>query len=155
MLSDFLTVPYLFAVVGLLAVIGLLVAIGLYVKLARVNGKLKAIDDLLDIIHDQTDLKREEKISALAKQLKKAFPEIADGIDNTGFGESVYNAHKVYRKAVSYYGSPGSNSWSRKANAKSNTLADTVNGFYGYSLIKRIPNSEWKKRVATFIRIGA
>jgi hypothetical protein len=152
---EYITVLCLLAAVGLLAVVGPLLAIGLYVELGRVSDKLKAVDVLLDTILDQTDSKKEEKVTALGKQLKTAFPEIADGVDNRGFGLSVYNAHKVFRKAATAYGSPGSNSWSKKANAKAASLADAVNDFYGHSIITRIPSGEWKRRLAGFIKAGA
>lgn len=155
MSPELLPVIYGLAGVGLLAVIGLLIAVGLYAKLGGVNARLKALDDQLDRIQDQTDSKKEEKINALAKQLRHAFPEIADGVDNRGFGLSVYNAHKAYRKAINYFGSPGSSSWSKKANAELSVLADTVNDFDGHSVITRIPNGEWKKRLAVFIKTGA
>jgi hypothetical protein len=155
MSSDLFTVYWLLVAVALVAVVGPLLAIGLYIELGRLNDKLKVVDVLLDTIQDQTDSKKEEKVNALAKQLRQAFPEIADGVDNRGFGLSVYNAHKVFRKVASAYGSPGSNSWSKKANAELSILADTVNDFYGHSIIARIPNGEWKKRLAIFIKAGA
>jgi hypothetical protein len=155
MSPDYFTVLCLLAAVGLVAIVGPLLAIGLYLELGRVNDKLKAVDVLLDAILDQTDSKKEEKVTALGKQLRAAFPEIADGVDNRGFGLSVYNAHKVFRKAASAYGSPGSNSWSKKANAKATGLVDAVHDFYGHSIIKRVPSGEWKKRVAVFIKAGA
>lgn len=145
MISDLWSQHGPLAVVGLLALIGLLAVIGLHSKLGRVNAALKAIDDLLDTIQDQTDSKKEEKLSVLAQRLRKAFPEIADGVDNRGFGLRVYNAHRIYRKALSYSGA-------RKADAEAAVLADAVNGFDGHSIISRIPAGEWKRRVAAFIK---
>jgi type II secretory pathway pseudopilin PulG len=155
MSPDYFTILCLLAAVALVAVVGPLLAIGLYMELGRVNEKLKAADVLLDAIVDQTDSKREEKAVALGKQLKAAFPEIADGVDNRGFGMSVYDAHKVFRKAASAYGTPGSRSWTKKANAKAAVLAESVGGFYGHSIISRIPSGEWKKRLTGFIQTGA
>jgi hypothetical protein len=152
---DYISLICVLAAVALVAVLGPLVAIGLYAKLDSMNDKIKAMDDLLDTIQEQTDLKKEEKVTALGKQLRKAFPEIADAVDNRGFGLSVYTAHKAYRKAVNYYGTPGSKSWTKKADAKLASLAGAVNDFYGHSVLTRIPGAEWKKRVAVFIKAGA
>jgi hypothetical protein len=155
MSTDYYTVLWLLAAVGLVAVVGPLLAIGLYVELGRVSDKLKTVDALVDVILEQTDSKKEEKAAALGKRLRAAFPEIADGVDNRGFGLSVYNAHKIFRRAATTYGTPGSRSWSKKADAKAAVLAGTVNDFYGHSIIGRIPSAEWKKRLAAYIKAGA
>jgi hypothetical protein len=155
MSPDYFTVLCLLAAVGLVAIVGPLLAIGLYLELGRVNDRLKTMDALVDVLLEQTDLKKEEKATALGKRLRTAFPEIADGVDNRGFGLSVYNAHKVFRKAASVYGAPGSKSWTKKADAEAAVLADTVNDFYGHSIISRIPSADWKKRLSVFIKAGA